>query len=277
MNYADLLILFVTVPIVLLAAVAMRDFRAHKWLPPLLRGWSPLLVLPVLILIAVLYTTPWDSHLISARVWWYGARRITGITLDEVPVEELSFFVLQGLLVGLWFVVLAGRIRTISPEAIGAARSATLRWRSAAVGSLLWVISVAVLLSGWRPGTYLGWELAWALPPLILQLWIGADILWQHRLLICATLVPIVLYLSAVDTLAIRERIWTVNEHLSLNLLLGGQLPLEEFLFFALTSALVTFGLLLGIAMESKGRLPAILQAESRQQASGSRKTTHLK
>jgi lycopene beta-cyclase len=184
--------------------------------------------------------------------------------MGGVPLEELGFFILQGLLVGLWLLWLAARIRTPSPstETTGA-----LRLLGAGLGTLIWGISLTVLLSGRRPGTYLGWELAWALPPLILQLVFGADILWRYRVLICSTLFPAVLYLSMVDAIALHDGIWTIDPHQSLGVRIGGLLPLEEFLFFALASTLVTFGLVLGVAVESRSRLLAIRRSASHHQA----------
>jgi hypothetical protein len=45
------------------------------------------------------------------------------------------------------------------------------------------------------------------------------------------------------------------------------RLPLEQFLFFALASALVTFGIVLGVAVESRARLLAICRSASHHQA----------
>ena len=45
---------------------------------------------------------------------------------------------------------------------------------------------MAVLLARWRPGTYLGLEVAWFLPPIILQLLVGADGLWLRRRLVAS-------------------------------------------------------------------------------------------
>ena len=42
--------------------------------------------------------------------------------------------------------------------------------------------------------------------------------------------------------------IWTINPDKSFDLLLGGILPIEEFLFFLLTNTLVTFGVTLVLA-----------------------------
>ena len=67
------------------------------------------------------------------------------------------------------------------------------------------------------------------------------------------------IYLCSVDTLAIHVGIWTIDPHQSLGVLLAGQLPLEEVIFFSLTSTLVAFGLVLGVAAASRERLHARL------------------
>ncbi len=262
MTYGDLLALFLVSPVVLLALLTLRDRYLHK-ASSSLRGSPFAVVLPVLTLVVVVYTTPWDNHLIAEGVWSYGRARISGIALARVPIEEFAFFLLQSLLVGLWFLWLVHRVpgRTLRRAS---AHGRVARWLSAGTCAVIWLGSLAVLVSGWRPGVYIGWEVAWALPPLILQLGVGADILWARRTLICATLLPVLLYLSAVDTLAIHERIWTIDPHQSLDVLVGGQLPLEEFLFFLLTSTLVVFGLVLGVADDSRNRLSRIWQTAER-------------
>lgn len=106
-----------------------------------------------------------------------------------------------------------------------------------------------------RPGTYLALELLWALPPIALQLAFGADILWRYRRLILLAIGPLTLYLSAADALAINWGTWTINPAKSLNIFIGGVLPIEEFLFFLLTNTLVTFGLVLIWAETSHSRL----------------------
>lgn len=251
MTYFGFLLLFLVIPIIVFGLLA---WRRNKPLSPALRGWSAGRVLAALVLIALTYTTPWDNYLVATRVWWYNPALVTGITLGWVPIEEYTFFVLQPILVGLWLLLLAPRVSVPPPVS-----SMKIRAVAVAVVGLIWLLSLAILISGWRPGTYLGLQLAWALPPILLQLAFGADILWRHRRLVLLTLVPMVIYLSAADLLAIRSGTWTIDPEQSLNSLIAGILPLEEALFFFLTSTLVTFGLTLGIAAESRERAQRLL------------------
>jgi lycopene beta-cyclase len=117
-----------------------------------------------------------------------------------------------------------------------------------------WLMSLWLLASGWQPGTYLGLELAWALPPIALQLVVGADTLWRHRRSVLVALAAATLYLCAADALAIGAGVWTIDSRQSLPWLIGGLLPVEEFTFFLLTNTLLTFGLTLSLAPETRER-----------------------
>ena len=152
---------------------------------------------------------------------------------------------------GLWLLFLVRRI----PTRIRISERKDIRWISTAGVSLLWMGAVVLLLSRWQPGTYLALELVWALPPILLQLALGADILWHYRRLVGVALLTTTLYLSAADLLAIHSGTWTINPERSLGLLLGGILPVEEVVFFLLTNTLLVFGLVLALANASLYRL----------------------
>jgi len=302
-TYGQFLLLCLCMPIAGLALLVLRDQLKkpiRERLKTQWRGWTPWVALAVLIVIAVVYTAPWDNHLIAQGVWWYDPALVSGVTLGRIPLEEFLFFPLQTILIGLWILWLIPRVPSSpSGDAVAAqeltstgeegnvrkvdkatrvykqivltmrvrlAEASTIRWIAAVAIAILWLVGFVILLRGWRPGTYLGWELVWALPPLLLQLGLGADLLWRRRRLILIAFVPAVLYLSTADALAIHEGIWTISSHLSLGLLLGGVLPLEEFFFFLLTSALVTGGLVLGEAVESRvySRLHTLRQTRAR-------------
>ena len=101
--------------------------------------------------------------------------------------------------------------------------------------------------------------LAWALPPIILQIAFGADVLWHHRKLVVGVILPIGLYLSFADSLAIRAGIWAIDPAQSTGLFIGG-LPLEEGVFFFATAILITFGLTLTLSAESRKRFHIMSQ-----------------
>jgi lycopene cyclase domain-containing protein len=262
MSYLQFLTTFLLPPACILGAWVV--FSSHRRnLPeaqiPLRLGLGAVFLHVV---IAVLYTTPWDNYLVATRVWWYDPDLVTGVTLGWVPLEEYIFFVLQTLTVGLWVLLLTGhfvggRKRVATPN--NRANVSPLRIVAPVSVMTIWIIAAAVLVKGWAPGTYLALELVWALPPIALQLAYGADILWRNRRMVLLAIVPFTLYLSFADTLAIRYGTWTINPERSVGLLLDRILPVEEVVFFLLTSTLVVFGVTLVLAAESHDRIRRIL------------------
>jgi lycopene cyclase domain-containing protein len=239
MTYLSFLGIFLFVPIIVLFAILIYDRRkaadSLKY-----RGQLPVgLSFLILVLIALVYTTPWDNYLVATKVWWYDPALVLGITFGWVPFEEYLFFILQPILVGLWMLVLISRVNLVRP---GSNSKFNFRRFSVISVASIWIISLMLLLAGGSSANYLGLELAWALPPLILQLVFGADILWDQRRLIFLSVVPLTLYLSLADAIAIQTGIWTISSSHSTGILLGGLLPLEEFVFFFLTNSLVAFG-----------------------------------
>jgi len=202
--------------------------------------------------VAVLYTTPWDNYLVATGVWTYNPALVTGITLGWVPIEEYTFFVVQTILAGLWMLFLMRRLRLGGPHPpLGS------RWRLIPAVALapVWLVSVAILLSRWAPGTYLGLELAWALPPIIIQIGFGGDILRRYGQLVLLSILGMTAYLSVADFLAIGSGTWAISPGQSLDILIGGVLPLEEVVFFLLTNTLITFGVVLVISQEGQARV----------------------
>lgn len=274
MTYFGFLTLFLGPPLMLLFIATWRDQLRNRPLPPALQSWPISIVLLAHVIVAVLYTTPWDNYLVATRVWWYDSALVTGVVLGWVPIEEYTFFVLQTILTGLWTIYLA---RRLVPASVTTAKASTqgvnqhtIRWTSFAIATLLWLIALFLLISPWQPGTYLGLELAWALLPIMLQLGFGGDILWHYRKLIFWTLAPITAYLSLADALAIGAGTWTINPAQSTGILLGN-LPVEELIFFLLTNVLVTFGVILTLSAESQARIPQQLYSLLRRDSARSR------
>ena len=251
MTYYGFLIRFLGIPILLLALITYYDWRMEKKLPDRLRYWPAWAAILLHVVIALLYTTVWDNYLVATRVWWYDPELVTGITLGWVPIEEYTFFVAQPILAGLWLFFLARRLR---PVASAGPLNSRLRWAATIVLAIIWLATVVALVAGWGEATYMALELGWALPPIGLQLLFGADILWRYRRLVVTSIVSLTLYLSAADAVAINLGTWTINPEKSFDLLLGGILPIEEFLFFLLTNTLITFGVTLVVSRESHAR-----------------------
>jgi lycopene cyclase domain-containing protein len=253
MSYFGFLLRFLLIPILILFGIALWDARKGRQRAASLRSWPIWSGIALHVVVALVYTTAWDNYLVATRVWWYDPSLVTGLTLGWVPIEEYTFFILQPVLAGLWLLFLVRRMDVGQ----GKLRS-SLRFWSTLFAGLIWIASAAILLLGWLPGNYLALELIWALPPIALQLAFGADILWRHRRLVLLAIVPLTFYLSAADALAINWGTWTINPAKSLNIFIGGVLPIEEFLFFLLTNTLITFGLVLVWSEVSHRRLQGL-------------------
>jgi lycopene cyclase domain-containing protein len=250
MTYFNFLLIFLGIPLTILAFLHWLDWRNGKKLPAKLTTWPVWGVIGVHVLVAVLYTTPWDNYLVATKVWWYHPDLVTGWVIGWVPIEEYCFFVLQTLMSGAWLVWL---LRRVYPQRAFAPNLALRKWLSAA-GIVLWLASTALLLAGYAPATYTTLTLSWALFPILIQLVFGADILWHYRAPIALATLTTTSYLAAADTLAIGAGTWVINPLQSFNIFLPGGLPIEELLFFLVTNLLVTVGCTLVLARASHER-----------------------
>ncbi len=252
MTYFGFLARFLVIPMIIVALLLWRDHRKDVATPPYLRNFAAWAAILAHIIIAVVYTTPWDNYLVATSVWWYDPALVTGITLGWVPIEEYTFFVLQTWLTGMWLVWLTRRL----PPAQQWTPSGTLRTIFAILLTILWLPFVLFLIQDVEPATYISLILAWALPPIILQIAFGADILWRYRNLVFTTIAVPTIFLALADTLAIQIGIWTISPEQTTGIHFPGGLPLEEFLFFLVTNVLVGFGVTLMLAQESIARVP---------------------
>lgn len=92
MIYARILLIFGLIPIAVLWAINPHLLRRYK---------GSLLTIVILIL---LVSIPWEMVSIN-RIWYYSSYVLLGPRLVNLPIEELAFFVIDGLLVGtlaLW-------------------------------------------------------------------------------------------------------------------------------------------------------------------------------
>lgn len=204
---------------------------------------------------ALLWTAPWDEHLVRTGVWSYGGDRVLA-RVGSVPAEEYAFVVLMVLLVASWGHLL-GRFSRTAPAADRSAR----RHGCAAWLAVL-AAGVALLAVG---GTfrYLGLLLVWAAPPLALQRAVAGDLLRSRLADRLVLALPVALWLCLADRLALADGIWVISPASSTGVLLLG-LPLEEALFFLLTSLLVADGLVLATDDRALGRVRLLRAAATR-------------
>ena len=257
MTYFGFLALFLLVPLAILTTLNRLDARRGRYPPGRLQAWPLWGALAAHVVVALIYTTPWDNYLVATGVWHYDHDLVTGITLGWVPLEEYVFFVLQPLTVGMWLSFLTRRrgfgSREHSPD------SRLLRRATTAAAALVLLGALAALLARLEPLTYLALELIWAIPAIAGQLAFGADILWHERWLAALAIVPATLCLSVADAIAISNGIWEIDRAQSLQVFLGGVLPFEEFVFFLLTNTVLVFGMILVLSRKSQLRAPQSL------------------
>ena len=255
MTYFGFLLRFLLIPILIFLIVTYWDNRNNRHINGFRNGRAVWTAIGVHILLAVLYTTPWDNYLVATGVWYYNPELVTGIVLGYVPIEEYTFFVVETILAGLWWWFLA---RRISPPQEEFSPNKFLVYLSTCVLGILWLLSTYLFFFGAESWTYLSIILFWALPPIILQILFGADILWYYRKLVCvANLAPGV-YLSLMDIVALKETTWSISPSQTTGILFFGILPIEEVLFFFITNVLLTFGITLMLANVSQERFAEI-------------------
>ncbi|HSF81395.1 MAG TPA: lycopene cyclase domain-containing protein [Anaerolineales bacterium] len=250
MTYFGILILFILPPLALLSIAVPRDLWI--WLR---RGerqvdWQSYTILLAHVVLALVYTSPWDNYLVATGVWWYNPDLVTGVKLGWVPIEEYTFFVMQTLLTGLWALLLHRKYKS---KTIPLKPLPGLRVSASLLSILVGGAALLALLSGWQPGTYLCLILAWALVPVFVQMAFGGDILFARGGRLALTILPPTLYLWAVDAFAIQSGTWTIDPGQTTGFKLG-VLPIEEMLFFFMTNLIIGFGVHLMLAEESQLR-----------------------
>jgi lycopene cyclase domain-containing protein len=196
------------------------------------------IAIPLVCLIAVSYTTPWDNYLVANKIWWYGPDRVLA-TIGHVPIEEYLFFILQPLFTGLFLYQYLGRWGTTPRYSSPAAA-----WMGFIVFVGLTALGAIFVTAAGSSATYLGLILIWA-PPIMAGMWLyDGETLWAYRkTLTVATAIP-TLYLWVADTVAIRSGIWTISTEYTVGITPFG-LPIEEASFFLFTNLLVVKGILL--------------------------------
>lgn len=264
MTYFGFLLRFVILPILVLLAITLWDNKRGKQIHGFRNGRAVWVAIGIHILLAVAYTTPWDNYLVATGVWYYNPELVTGILFGYVPIEEYTFFVVETILAGLWWFFLVRRF-TLTPNPSPEGRGGffpnkLLVYVSTCVLVLLWTLFTYLFFLGETKWTYLSITLFWALPPILLQLAFGADILWHYRKLTFWSIAVPGTYLSLMDIIALKDTTWSISPTQTTGVLFFGILPLEEVVFFFITNVLITFGMTLLLANVSAGRVKELKQ-----------------
>lgn len=230
LTYLAFHLIFTLPPILLMVATLPRPLAG-------VGGRRGLVAIPLLCLIAFIYTTPWDNYLVANEIWWYGDDRVLA-TIGYVPVEEYAFFILQPILTGLFLYHYLSRTDETNE------RTPTPRW----IGSAFWLaVSIAgwwMILSGIDAFLYMGLILGWS-APILAFLWLyDGPQLWQYRRTMLVTVGLPTVYLWIADAIAINNGIWTISPQHTIGIEPFG-LPVEEATFFLMTNLMVVKGILL--------------------------------
>lgn len=255
MTYFGFLLRFLIIPILIFLVITYWDHKNNKSANGFKNGRAIWMAIGIHILLAVIYTTPWDNYLVATGVWYYNPDLVTGIVIGYVPIEEYTFFVLETILSGLWWWFL---VRRLSPPSKEFKTNKTLIYLSTCLLVFLWIFFTTIFFSDNEPLTYLSITLFWALPAILPQLLFGADILWHYRKLVMLSILVPGFYLSLMDIIALTDTTWSISPQQTTGILFFGILPLEEVVFFFITNILITFGMTLLLAKESPSRLAAI-------------------
>jgi lycopene beta-cyclase len=263
MTYFGFLLRFLFIPILIFLTITYCDNKNNRQINGFRNGRAMWAAIGVHILLAVIYTTPWDNYLVATGVWYYNPELVTGIVIGYVPIEEYTFFVVETILAGLWWWFLARRISPlVAGEGPGVRAMFTpnklLVYLCTCILLSIWLLSAYLFFFGEATWTYPSIILFWALPPIILQVLFGADILWHYRKLVFWAIFVPGTYLSLMDILALKETTWSISTSQTTGILFFGILPIEEVLFFFITNVLLTFGMTLLLANVSQERIAEI-------------------
>jgi lycopene cyclase domain-containing protein len=270
MTYFSFLLYFLLSPILIFLGITYRANNNNKQISRLQNGHAVWMGIGIHVLLAVIYTTPWDNYLVATGVWYYNPKLVTDLLIGYVPLEEYTFFVLETVLSGLWWWFLARRMTMIPRSGFpdghetGAMDKEEFKpnklpaYVSTCIVAPLWLAFTYLFFFGTAKWTYLSITLFWALPPIIVQLLFGADILWHYRKFVLRAIIVPTIYLSLMDIVALRETTWSISPGQTTGILFFGILPLEEVVFFFITNMLIIFGMTLLLANVSRERFAGI-------------------
>lgn len=250
MTYFGFLLRFLVIPITAFLALSWWDNKMTRNMGGFQNGRAVWIAIWVHVILAVVYTTPWDNYLVATGVWFYNPELVTGLVIGYVPIEEYTFFVLETLLTGLCWWFLARRIS----EPSNFKPSKITRIGSSITLFIAWLGFTGLFLSDSKPITYLSITLFWAFPAIFPQLLYGADILWHHRKLVLLSILIPGIYLSLADMAALTGATWSIARDQTTGIRFFGILPVEEVVFFFITNILITFGMTLLLSKISRQR-----------------------
>lgn len=255
MTYFGFLFRFLVIPILVFVAITYWGNKRGRQIRDFRDGSALWIGIAIHVALAVAYTTPWDNYLVATGVWYYNPELVTGIVFGYVPIEEYTFFVLETIFAGLLWWLLAQQLSPLRGEF---QPDKKLVYLFTCVLIPLWLVFAYLFFFGSANWTYLSIILFWALPPILIQILFGADILWHYRKLVSWAIFIPGIYLSLMDIVALNDTTWSISPAQTTGILFFGILPLEEVVFFFITNVLITFGMTLFLATVSQKRFADI-------------------
>ena len=223
MTYLSFLSLFLLPVLIVVSCIFFKTYSKNKFR---LKG------IIILVLIAVIYTTPWDSFIIKNGIWYYDENKILG-TIFRIPIEEYLFMIVQTLISSmLYCIVQKNKI----------AESFSYSPKYLILFGIIFFIGVMMIRVEYFK--YFGYLITWASIPLAIQWSVGSNQLIGSFKKWLLPFILFSIYLAFIDCIAIKNNVWTIAESTSCGINLFG-LPIEELVFFLLTNLLVFQGMTL--------------------------------
>ncbi|GKZ51979.1 hypothetical protein AbraIFM66951_008949, partial [Aspergillus brasiliensis] len=193
-----------------------------------------------IICIAVGAAIPWDSYLIRTGVWMFPPSSVLGYKFLSIPLEEVFFFAIQTYNTGMLYILLTRHL--VFPSFVQPVSMRNRVLGIIALGAPVIMGLVCIWLGG--KYTYVGTMIAWAFSFLLIQWLLAAGFILAlpRRELLLSVMVP-TLFLWAVDTLALDNKTWIIDDDFKLGWQLWRRLDIEEAMFWILSNALIVFGL----------------------------------
>ena len=230
MTYFQFLFLFL-VPILLFLIVAnIINSRI---------GLRQLIGIFILVIISILYTTPWDAFLIKEKIWYYDDSKVL-MQIFNIPIEEYLFMLMQTLCGCLVCCLIDD-----------SSNKTVLYFQLRYVYIFILLFLFGLFLIYFESFKYLGLIIAWGSFPLGIQWALGSHIILKNYKKYLMPFALITFYLWIADSMAIRDGIWTLSENTICGIKLYN-LPIEEMIFFLITNLLVFQGILLWKNVEFK-------------------------
>lgn len=228
LNYIFFHLIFTLPPVLVLGYLYSRDIKGKK---AFRQGTF------LMILLAVVYTSPWDHLLINEGIWFYG-ENVVSLWILGIPLGEYLFFIIQTLGISLFLYQIGyDTDKTENARIFG-------RPLLGLPFLLLSLFGLWMIIFGPNSTLYMGAILAWAGPVISLQ-WIfgGEKLLEQKKTLVKSILIP-ASYLWIIDKVAITKGLWILPLETRTGLEIFG-LPIEEMIFFLMTNIMVIQGIIL--------------------------------